>query len=130
VGKGDVPIIKGPLPSAVDGEPMPVFGTSYYIAPEVLERNYNEMCDIWSLGVILYLMLTGCAPFNGATDDEIHAKIRTGKYSIETLVDAGASDDAIDLITHMLEFNKEKRISAVHAQDHPWIIKNAKKDKP
>lgn len=94
---------------------MPVFGTSYYIAPEVLERNYNESCDIWSLGVILYLMLTGCAPFNGATDGEIHAKIKTGKYSIETLVDAGASDDAIDLITHMLEFNKDKRISAVQA---------------
>ena len=92
---------------------MPVFGTSYYIAPEVLERNYNELCDIWSLGVILYLMLTGCAPFNGANDGEIHAKIRIGKYSLETLVDAGASDDAIDLITHMLEFNKDKRISAV-----------------
>lgn len=105
-----------------------MLGTSYYIAPEVLERNYDESCDIWSLGVIMYLMLTGVPPFNGEDDEEILAKVRTGKYSIETLIDAGASDEAIDLLTKMMEVDRHKRITAEQAQQHPWITKNIRKE--
>ena len=111
LGKANVPLLNASLPT-MDGEAMPIIGTSYYIAPEVLERNYDELCDIWSLGAILYIMLTGVPPFNGATDEEIYAKVKTGRYSLETLIDAGASDEAIDLITKLMEFDRTKRINA------------------
>ena len=51
-------------------------GTPYYIAPEVIKGNYNYKCDIWSCGVILYVLLCGTPPFNGKNDQEITEKIK------------------------------------------------------
>jgi calcium-dependent protein kinase len=57
------------------------YGTAYYIAPEVLSSEYNEKCDIWSVGVIMFILLSGRPPFDGKDDKEIVKKVRTGIYS-------------------------------------------------
>lgn len=58
-------------------------GTPYYIAPEVINGNYNEKCDIWSIGVILYILLSGYPPFNGSDDEEIMENVETGKFDFD-----------------------------------------------
>ena len=55
-------------------------GTPYYIAPEVIKEVYDEKCDIWSLGVIFYVLLCGYPPFNGDTDVEIMQNVQRGKF--------------------------------------------------
>ena len=59
-----------------------VFGTAYYIAPEILKLEYNEKCDVWSVGVILYILLSGKPPFGGENDKEILDNVRTGIFSM------------------------------------------------
>ena len=56
------------------------FGTPYYIAPEVLKKRYNEKCDIWSIGVITYIMICGYPPFNATTDRGIMKKVARGNF--------------------------------------------------
>jgi calcium-dependent protein kinase len=55
-------------------------GTAYYIAPEVINNVYDEKCDIWSAGVILYILLCGYPPFNGEDDDQIMECVQSGVY--------------------------------------------------
>ena len=100
-----------------------VIGSSYYIAPEVLKQKYNEKCDTWSVGVILYMTLVGVAPFDGKTDDDIIKRIKIGKYNKTTERFVKHSEEVKDLVSKLLEKNIEKRLSAKEALNHPWFQK-------
>jgi len=96
-------------------------GSSYYIAPEVLDRKYNEKCDIWSCGVILYIILSGTPPFNGKSEYEIHNRIKEGSISFSDPCWSTISDNAKNLITKLLAYDSKHRLSAEEALNHPWI---------
>lgn len=96
-------------------------GTPYYIAPEVLQHSYNEKCDVWSCGVILYILLSGSPPFNGGNDDEILESVQRGQYSFDLPEFEQISDYAKRLITKMLTFNPKHRISISEAINDAWF---------
>ena len=103
-------------------------GTPYYIAPEVLEGNYDEKCDVWSCGVILYIMLCGYPPFNGETDDDILVAVKKGKFDFPKEEWSSVSKEAIDLIKGMLTYEPNKRLSALDCMTQSWFIKNKGKN--
>ena len=103
-------------------------GSSYYIAPEVLKKRYNEKCDIWSCGVILYILLSARPPFGGDSDSEIMERVALGKYDIESKPFNKISKSAIDLIQKLLLMDVNKRISAEDALNHPWFKENKAKE--
>lgn len=78
------------------------YGTPYYIAPEILAGEYNEKCDIWSCGVILYILLCGRPPFDGENDDEILENVAKGIYKISGPIWSKVSTEGIDLVRKML----------------------------
>ena len=95
-------------------------GTPYYISPEILAGSYNEKCDIWSAGVILYVLLCGELPFNGSNDSEIYEKIKKMEVKFPPEKWDHISKEAKDLINHMLIPEKE-RFTAGEVLSHPWF---------
>ena len=96
-------------------------GTIYYVAPEVIKKKYNEKCDIWSCGVIMYVLLTKKPPFDGDMTEEIIASIEKGEYDLKSPPFDKISKSALDLIQKLLNKDVEKRISAQEALNHPWF---------
>ena len=106
-------------------------GSSYYMAPEIIKRKYDEKCDLWSIGVILYILLTGRPPFDGNDDEEILNNVKKGVFDKSSYPYPLLSANSKDLIDQLLQYDPQKRISAQNAIDHPWF-KSAefkKKDK-
>ena len=99
-------------------------GTAYYISPEVLEGMYDEKCDIWSAGVILYILLCGYPCFNGETDEQIYKQIRKKKYEFPSPEWDIISNDAKNLIKKMLS-DADERISAEEVLKDSWVVDHA-----
>ncbi|XP_030331957.1 ribosomal protein S6 kinase alpha-3 isoform X2 [Strigops habroptila] len=100
--------------------------TANFVAPEVLKRQgYDAACDIWSLGVLLYTMLTGYTPFANGPDDtpeEILARIGSGKFSLSGGYWNTVSETAKDLVSKMLHVDPHQRLTAAQVLSHPWIV--------
>ena len=108
-----------------------VCGTTSYMAPEVLQGSYGVECDIWSLGVITYFMLSGTLPFPGKNDDEKEARILKGSYPTEGRHWNHVSKEGIDFVRSLLVASPKKRLTCQKAKQHPWIMNRAAlSDKP
>ena len=94
-------------------------GSIYYIAPEVLKKKYNSKCDLWSCGVIMYILLTGVPPFGGSNNRIIVEKILKHDYD-KTLLNKRCKA-CKELISLLLERNISKRIRADEALKHKWF---------
>lgn len=99
-------------------------GTAYYMSPEVINRKYDKSCDIWSLGIVSYVLMCGYPPFNGDSDADIYDSIRRGHLGFTGYGWGGASEGAKDFIKCMLHRDPRKRFTAVEALQHPWLVEN------
>ena len=98
-----------------------IIGKSFYLAPEVIKENYNEKSDIWSIGVILYMLIAKKPPFDGSTREQIYEKITEAGYNKHSRKLFDFSDEVMDLLDKLLEKNPDKRPSAKEALNHPWF---------
>ncbi|KAK6358513.1 hypothetical protein TWF730_007844 [Orbilia blumenaviensis] len=115
-------------------------GTMLYLAPEVFptvvgvqnpvtrnikyhkeNRRYSHVCDMWSLGCVIYTLLTGDPPFSGSNQDEIQQKICAGRWDVGKLSKCGISEVAIDLVKKFLITDPTKRLNEKEALRHPWL---------
>ncbi|XP_045154860.1 ribosomal protein S6 kinase alpha-1 [Echinops telfairi] len=104
--------------------------TANFVAPEVLKRQgYDEGCDVWSLGILLYTMLAGYTPFAngpGDTPEEILTRIGSGKFTLSGGNWNTVSEAAKDLVSRMLHVDPHQRLTAKQVLQHPWITQRDK----
>lgn len=96
-------------------------GTPSYVAPEIIKKNYNMLCDIWSVGVMLYLFLSGKHPFTGSSSNQVFDAILNQDLSFRDRIWSAVSDNAKDLISKMLTKDPDYRITAAEALKDPWF---------
>ena len=99
-----------------------ILGTPYYVAPEILTKNYNEKCDIWSVGIITYLLIVGDVPFKGKNNNDIFNKILHQKINFNYNKWKNFSKEAKNFVQLLLQKDFNKRPSAQEALNHNWFI--------
>ncbi|KAL5572180.1 hypothetical protein UlMin_021777 [Ulmus minor] len=98
-----------------------IVGSAYYVAPEVLHRSYSYEADIWSVGVITYILLCGSRPFWARTESGIFRAVLRADPSFDDLPWPSASREAKDFVKRLLNKDYRKRMTAVQALTHPWL---------
>jgi calcium-dependent protein kinase len=96
-------------------------GSPYYVAPEVLKRKYGAECDVWSAGVILYILLCGLPPFWGDNEKAIFESIMVGHLDFSEAPWPSISAPAKDLLKQLLTKDVKARLSIEQALAHPWV---------
>ncbi|KHJ41868.1 kinase domain protein [Trichuris suis] len=111
------------LSKSVESEVMETAcGTPGYVAPEVLaQKPYGREVDVWSIGVIAYILLCGYPPFYDENDVNLFAQIMRGEYEFDSPYWDDISDSAKDFISHLMCVDPEKRYTCKRALEHPWI---------
>ncbi|KAG9130960.1 hypothetical protein Leryth_006733 [Lithospermum erythrorhizon] len=108
-----------------------VVGSPYYVAPEVLKKDYGQECDIWSAGVIIYILLSGVPPFWDESEQGIFEQVLRGELDLVSEPWPTISDSAKDLVRKMLDRDVKKRITAHEVLCHPWVrVDGVALDKP
>jgi len=97
-------------------------GTASYTPPEILNGKYGVECDLWSVGVVLYVLLCGYAPFNGEDDTQVIKAIIAGQLDFNGNEWTNVSKQAKDLVKKLI-CKSDKRLSASEALQHPWVKK-------
>jgi len=100
-------------------------GTPFYVAPQVLEGKYDQAADLWSCGVIMYVLLCGYPPFWGDTDKKVLQKVSKGSFSFNPADWKNVSEDAKGLIRNLLKFSPKERITAEQALNAEWVKDHA-----
>ncbi|XP_043723908.1 calcium-dependent protein kinase 20-like [Telopea speciosissima] len=98
-----------------------VVGSPYYVAPEVLRKHYGQECDVWSAGVIIYILLSGVPPFWDETEQGIFEQVLKGELDFVSDPWPSISDSAKDLVRKMLVRDPKKRLTAHEVLCHPWV---------
>ncbi|KAL1562481.1 Calcium-dependent protein kinase 15 [Salvia divinorum] len=106
-----------------------IVGSAYYVAPEVLWRSYGKEIDVWSAGVILYILLSGVPPFWAETEKGIFDAILNEEVDFDSQPWPSISNSAKDLVRKMLNKDPKRRITSAQVLEHPWI-KGQASDKP
>jgi len=102
-------------------------GTPYYVAPQVLAGKYDQLSDLWSCGVIMYVILCGYPPFYGETDADVLTKVRLGNFTFNAADWKNVSEDAKNLIRLLLKMNPRDRYTAEQSLNHVWVKNKAPK---
>ncbi|TMW96385.1 hypothetical protein EJD97_007468 [Solanum chilense] len=107
-----------------------IVGSAYYVAPEVLRRSYGKEADVWSAGVILYILLSGVPPFWDETEKGIFHAILQGEIDFHSDPWPSISNSAKDLVRKMLTQDAKSRITSAEVLEHPWLQSGEASDKP